>query len=392
MRIGIDATCWANERGYGRFTREIVAAMVALAPADQFVCFLDDHSAKMFGLRAPNLRSVVVPVREAPVIAASASGSRRISDMLRMTRAVAGEPLDVFFSPAVYTFFPLPAGLRALVTIHDVIPERFPGLTFPSVHARLFWWMKVRLALFQARLVLTVSEYAAGDIARVYRIPRERIRVALEAPSEAFHPSESADDMAAAARRAGLPANARWFTYVGGFNPHKNVADIVRAHAALAAELGDVAPWLLLVGTRDRDVFHQDAASVRRAIETSGAGTRVKWTGFLDDAELSQLHSGALAVVLASQCEGFGLPAVEAAACGAPVIATRESPLPELLAGGGIFIQPGDAASLLEAMRTMATDATARRKMSVSALAAARNLTWKNGASAALAAIRQAAA
>ncbi len=79
MRIGIDATCWANERGYGRFTREIVSAMAALAPADEFVCFLDRKSADLFRLTAPNVRPVVIDLREAPVVAASAAVRRRAS-------------------------------------------------------------------------------------------------------------------------------------------------------------------------------------------------------------------------------------------------------------------------------------------------------------------------
>jgi glycosyltransferase involved in cell wall biosynthesis len=391
VRIGVDATCWVNERGYGRFTRELVTAMVALAPDDQFVCFLDNRSAEAFALRAPNLRSVIVPLRESPTVAASASGNRRIRDMLRMTRAVGAEPLDVFFSPSVYTYYPLPRSLAAVVTVHDVIPERFPKLTFPSTRARLYWWMKMRLALFQARLVLTVSDRAARDIGRIHGISPDRLRVALEAPSAAYHPSASAD-ISRAAERAGLPPGARWFIYVGGFNPHKNVPNIVRAHAALARELGDAAPQLLLVGTLDRDVFHGDASAAQQAIAVAGSESLVKWTGFVDDAELRHLHSGALALVLVSESEGFGLPAVEAAACGTPVIATTESPLPDLLAGGGIFIRPGDDVALLGAMRTMATDEAARRTFGARALAAARALSWERGASAALAAIRQAVA
>src|SRR6266446_3953890 len=112
MRIGVDATCWANARGYGRFTREIIPAMTALAAADEFVCFLDPLSASSFNVDSPNIRKVVVSdIREAPVRAASAAGNRSLTDMLRLTNAVRRERLDVFFSPAVYSYFPLPPGL-----------------------------------------------------------------------------------------------------------------------------------------------------------------------------------------------------------------------------------------------------------------------------------------
>jgi glycosyltransferase involved in cell wall biosynthesis len=278
------------------------------------------------------------------------------------------------------------------VTVHDAIAERFPDLTLPSPRARLFWKLKVGLAIRQARLILTVSEFARGELAEVLGIPPGKIRVALEAPAPAFQPSGNPADIQAAAAGAGVPAGARWFTYVGGFNPHKHVDVIVRAHAALARELGAAAPHLLLVGTVDKDVFHGDQAAIRAAITGAGTERLVHWTGFVADGALRHLHSGAIGLVLASACEGFGLPAVEAAACGAPVVATTASPLPGLLAGGGLFIAPNDEAALLGAMRRLATDEAGRARMGRVALEQAGRLSWERGATEALAALREAAA
>ncbi|HUR27579.1 MAG TPA: glycosyltransferase, partial [Planctomycetota bacterium] len=198
-------------------------------------------------------------------------------------------------------------------------------------------------------------------------------------------------DVAAAAARVGLVDGARWFVYVGGFNPHKHVDLVVRAHAALAAKSAK-PPHLLLVGATDGEVFHGDHARIRAAIAAAGTEGLVHWTGFVADEELRHLHSGALALLLPSEAEGFGLPAIEAAACGAPVIATRASPLPELLEGGGIFVAPGDLAALEEAMTTLAHDEAARTRMGARALERARLLTWPAGARSALAALEEAAA
>jgi len=311
--------------------------------------------------------------------------------MWRMTRAVARERLDVFFSPSVYTYFPLPPSLAAVITFHDAIADRFPKLTLPSPRARLFWRVKVQMALAQSRIVLTVSDYAAAEVCRTLGVRRDRIRVAVEAAASVYQPSESCDDIVVAARRAGVPDGRRWFMYVGGFNPHKHVDAIVRSHAELARDVAD-PPYLVLVGALDDDPFFGSQQRIRDEIARCGTTDLVKWAGYVPDDELRHLHSGALALVMPSESEGFGLPAVEAAACGVPVIATRESPLPQLLEGGGIFVAPRDEIALGSAMRRLATDEPYRRELAGGALARARVLSWAASARAALGALVEAAA
>ncbi len=392
MRIGVDLTCWANGRGYGRFTRELLRTMFAAAPEDRFICYADEASATKFDGDWSNVELLTVPQRVAPSKAAAADGYRSPADMLRFTRAVWRRRPDVFFSPSVYSYFPLPPGVRAVVTVHDTIAERFPDLTLPSFRARLFWRLKVALALRQANLVLTVSEFSAGEIASVLRVDPSRIRVAGEAPSPVYQPG-TPDEVSAAARRLGLATHEDWFVYVGGFNPHKQVELLVQAHAVLVARTppGASPPRLLLVGGADRDVFHQSVASIEETIAACGTTEQVTWTGYLPDEELRMLHSGAVALVLPSACEGFGLPAVEAAACGTPVVATTASPLPRLLQGGGLFVEPGDVGQLTEAMGQLLLDHELRRRMGRVARERAEALDWETGARAALAAIREAA-
>lgn len=393
MRIGVDATCWANGRGYGRFARELMRAMTPLAPDDEFVCFGDRRAFEAWPVaaaRESNVTLVEVQQAVSPTLAAAADGNRSPGDMLRLTSAVARHRPQVFFSPSVYTYFPLPPGQRAVVTIHDTIAERFPHLTLPTARARLFWRLKVGLAVRQARLVLTVSHYSARSIAAVLGVPASRIRVTVEAPAAAYSPSTQEDVLGAAARQD-VARGGRWFIYVGGFNPHKRVDTIIQAHAALARELS-AAPRLLLVGSTTGDVFLGEVQRLRELVQRAGTGDLVRWTGFLPDDELRHLLSGAIACLLPSECEGFGLPAVEAAACGTPVIATRESPLPELLADGGLFVPPGDVDALTGAMRTLSTDEAGRRAMGCIARERTSALTWERGARLALDALYEAAA
>lgn len=389
MRIGVDACCWTNRRGYGRFTRELLPVLFRQAPKDRFICFSDGTTSGFLPRDFPNVEIVSVELDDVPT-EVDASRSRSLSDLLRLTREVWSRRPDVFFFPSVYTYFPLPPGQPALVGVHDTIAERHPALTLPSRRARWFWRAKVALALRQADLVLTVSRFAAEQIAEILGVSADVIRVAEEAPSDCYSPSESPEAIREAARSVGLPDGARWLVYVGGFNPHKRVDALVRAHARLVSELDsdERAPHLLLVGSLD-DVFHENRAEIETTIEMSGTEDLVRWTGFLADDKLRHLHSGSVALVLPSESEGFGLPAVEAASCGAPVVATSESPLPELLAGGGIFVEPGSIDELAAGMGRLLRDPGLRRRMGERARERAGRLSWDRTADAVRAALAE---
>ncbi len=371
LRIGIDGTCLGSGRGYGRFLRELLPPLVAQRGNHEYVLFVDAETAARVALPEMAVTRLDTGVSQAD--AASARGARSPLDMLRMGRGVARERLDGFYFPSVYSWFPLPLGLPMAVAIHDTIPERHGKIVFPSWKNRALWWAKSRAARLQARTIVTVSEYARRQIAETFAMPAERIFVTPEAPSPEFSPVSDAPAAAARVLAArGIPADP-YFVYVGGFNPHKNVAGLVRAFAQASA---GTAARLVLVGDYQGDVFHQDLAQIRAEIERSAVSARVHWTGFVPDAELRFLYAGALASVLPAFEEGFGLPAVEAAACGTPCIATRESALPEVLAGGGFFFDPHDAAQLAAGLRRALTAPEERARWAALARERAAALSW----------------
>ena len=377
MRIGIDVTSWSNRRGYGRFARGLLPALLEAGGGHEYVFFVDSRTFEQSRLPS-GADCVVVPTRESPTEAASHSGRRSLRDMAAMTAAVARAPLDVFFFPTVYTFFPVVTRARVVLGVHDVIPEDYPEWVFPDRRGRRFWNLKARLAHFQADYVLTVSRHARRGILRHFGHPPERVWVVDEAADAVFLPLPEADGEVLA--RHGVAEGGRFLVYLGGINPHKNLEALVASLAEVRRIPGLEELRLLLVGDFEKEVFTPGVETIRSRIDEMGLARAVTFTGFVPDDEAVHLLNASDALVLPSLAEGFGLPAVEAAACGTPVVATRNSPLPELLKGGGLFVDPERPEELTAALAELLGDEALRARMGAAALERARELSWERAA------------
>ena len=215
MRIGIDACCWSNRRGFGRFTRELVARMVADFPRHEYTLVVDDRTAAGSAF-PPRARVEVVRTRKQPTEAASAEGARSPWDLWRLSRATSRLPVDVFFFPAVYSFYPLLRRIPLVVAFHDAIAETHPNLIFPGWRARTLWGVKTWLARKQAERLMTVSASAKARLAATFGYPESRIHVVTEGPSDAFRPMEDREAIGRVLARYHLPAERPLILYVGG--------------------------------------------------------------------------------------------------------------------------------------------------------------------------------
>jgi glycosyltransferase involved in cell wall biosynthesis len=268
---------------------------------------------------------------------------------------------------------------KKLVVIHDTIPEDHPDLALPDARSRMFWRVKSALARRQADFVLTVSEYSRVKIHQRFGIPIEQIHVVGEAADPAFRRLERRQ-VAGRLAELGIAADRRFIVYVGGFSPHKNVDRLVSVFSRIANEEGLDDVQLILVGEYENEVFNTDYPRIRQRVTESGLTARTVFTGYLPDDDLAAVLNAATVLVLPSLMEGFGLPAIEAAACGCPVIATRNSPLPDILDGGGIFVDPDDEGGLADAMVRVLRCEETRREMGRAAEEAARRFTWDESA------------
>ena len=369
MRIAVEASTWTNRRGYGRFLREILTAALRLGSRHELTLVGDTSLPVSFAL--PGAKVVRVPLGVPAGEAASADGRRSLADMRAMSRALARAGGDCIFFPTVYSYVPILSRTPTIVGIHDVIPERFPQYVFANARARLFWRAKVWTAARGATRVMTVSEHAADGITRELGVPRDRIRIVGEAPARVFTPEADLEPGRRALEAAGVPPGARFLLYVGGIAPHKNLTTLVTAIESLPEDVR-----LVIVG----DVEHDSFLSAYPALLARVDRTRVTFAGRLEDDAVAGLMRLSQALVLPSFDEGFGLPAIEAAACGAAVVVTRNSAMPEVLGDAALYVDPEDGMSLQRALAQVISSATLRASLGSAAVQRARACTWEAAA------------
>jgi glycosyltransferase involved in cell wall biosynthesis len=371
--VGVDATTWLLRRGFGRHTRSLLRAMVEVDRRNRYTFFVDSPDA--VPLLPDGIGVRVVRVSSPTIVAASAHGRRSLRDLATMSRALSRSGLDAVLFPTLYSYVPTFGAARRFLILHDATAEMFPALALGGWKNRLFWRVKTALGRWQADVLITVSEYSRHAISARLGIATDRLHVVGEAPDPVFRVLDR-PEMTSRLRSAGFDPSRRTIVYLGGFSPHKNVDSLVRVAERLAREPEFADVDVLLVGDNERDSFVSSHREIGRIIDSLGLASRVRFTGFIPDEDVVVLLNLATVLVLPSQTEGLGLPAVEAAACGCPVIATAESPLPGLLGDAARYIDPNDGASLERALMDVLRSGEVRRRMRERGIAAAARMSW----------------
>lgn len=262
--------------------------------------------------------------------------------------------------------------LPQVSVVHDLIP-----LFYPEEFPRQQWYFRafVPAVLRASRAIIADSQQTADDVARHYRIPPERITVVPPGVDfTRFRPHHGGD---AVASRFGLQ---RYVLFVGNVRPHKNLQVLVEAVARIDAEVA-----LAVAGYRDPRYWPLVAARIERL----GLTDRVRVLDYVPEEILPALYSAAIAVVVPSLYEGFGLPVLEAMACGAPVIASTAGGLREAVGEAAIRVDPGDAEALAAQLRRVIGDAGLRADLASRGLAHARAFTWDRTARGVLSVVKQ---
>jgi len=264
------------------------------------------------------------------------------------------------------------ATYRQVCTFHDLIPLDNPEWFSPRFSA-WYGWLMPRLAHQVAHLI-AVSEFTRRRIVERFGVRPGKVTVIPNGIDVRFSPRPM-EEIVAAREGLALP-EGQYFLFVGSLEPRKNLRRLLSAWERVQRQLPD-GTWLVIAGAKGRSqVFSQ--------VPVEQLPPRVHLTGYVSDDTLPALYSGALALVYPSLYEGFGLPPLEAMACGTPVITSNTTSLPEVAGDAAILVDPLDLDQIGSAIARVATDSGLRTDLSRRGVARAANYSWDVAAKATL--------
>ena len=368
MRIGISTSVMERgQTGIGQYLLALIRALMRHAGRNEFVLFVLEEDLPLFEFARERMRLVTVPERFRPPLRDIFWHQTRLPRLARELR------LDVLHVPS-YRRLLWPRPCPLVGTIHDLAHFRIQG---KYDWRRMLYGRGVvpRLVGRQDHLI-AVSHNTAQDMATFFKTPPERVTVIHNGIDHGrFCPGSRRQAQAAVAERHGL--RAPFFLYVARLeHPAKNHLRLIEAFAQFKA--GEESPWQLVFAGRDA----QDAAAIRSAIRQSPAAADIHSLGFVRDEEVPTLLRAAEVFVYPSLYEGFGMPPLEAMACGCAVICSDGGSLREVVGEGGVLVKPEDVAELKFRMAQLAGDAGLREHWQTAGMDWAKRFDWHRTATA----------
>ena len=378
MRIAIDAhSVGTGLGGNESYATNLIEALAEIDTVNNYTLFVTQRTAvERFSNRWPNF-TVRATLPHTPLI--------RIP--LTLSAELRRNPVDVlhvqFTSPP---FSPCPV----VVSIHDLSFEHLPQ-TF-KWRSRKQLRLTVRHSARAAAQVIALSEHARSDLIATYRLQPERVNVVPLAAPAHFGPVTDEQEIQRVRQTYGIKGD--YILSVGAIQPRKNLSRLVAAYARLSGSYarlrgfgpGGKLPQLVLVG---KCAWLYD--ETLRTIKELAVSESVILPGYVPEADLPALYSGALCFVYPSYFEGFGLPPLEAMKCGAPVIVGDKTSLPEVVGDAGVLVDPFDVADIAAKLENVISDSNLRADLRVKGLQRAKLFDWRETARQTLAIYRQAA-
>jgi glycosyltransferase involved in cell wall biosynthesis len=353
MRIAIDARK-LRDFGIGTYLRNILIELSRLDRETDYIVLCRPDDVESGDVLGRNFRMV-------PETAPTYS----IAEQFRIPLSLARERVRLVHEPH-YVLPPL-VRCRSVVTIHDCIHLMFPQY-LPSKLAHVYAKGSMWAAAHKADRILTVSEASKRDILRFFDVPPEKVAVIYNAIDERFLAPANAERMELVRQRYQL--DHPFVLYVGNIKPHKNIERLIDAFGRARSQCPDDLK-LVIIGDEISKY-----PGLRQSVHKHKLDKHVRFLGFQPMETLAAFYRLARAFVFPSLYEGFGLPPLEAMACGSPVVTSNVSSLPEVAGGAALLVDPYDADAIAGGIVQAVTDETLRADLITRGLDRARSFSW----------------
>jgi glycosyltransferase involved in cell wall biosynthesis len=375
LRIGINAVPLLTPlAGIGRYTFHLIRELQPLLPEPPLLFYGSDWSTEMRGNASPSVAGAKRWIGRA---IPDAYKLARFLQQRRFTAGARRNGITLYHEPNYLAFrFDGPA----VVTVHDLSWIRYPE-THPRERVKMMNEIVPRVVAEAAEIIVD-SEFVRGEVVAHFGVAPERVTAIPLGVTDEFRP-KTAESSAASLSAYGV-RHGQYVLTVGTLEPRKNLSTVIEAFAGWPAPLRKRFP-LVIAGLPGWGNGRADESS-RRMVEAG----EILVLGFVPQEDLPALYAGARMFVYPSIYEGFGLPPLEAMACGAPVIVSRRASLPEIVGVAGTMVEGLDAVELRERMRVLAEDDAVHRERSTAGLERSRRFTWRACAEGTLAIYRRA--
>ncbi len=358
-RIGIDARLFGTALavGIGRYTEELIRNLVGLDKDNKYHIFLSKSAAENFPIYAPNLSKTGVDFSHY-----SYSEQFKYPIILKKT------DLDLihytnFNSPIFFTSIP------SVATIHDLTLWFFPGRGQKSWFRRMIYRLVIKRTCENAKRIIAITKKTKQDIVELLGINPEKITVIYEAVPSNYKVVNNDQKIKKLKHKFNI--SKPYVMYVGQWREHKNIVRMIRAFSLLSRRYG-VDYQLVMVGRVDNRY-----PQVMATIKELGLTNQVVFTGYVPDSELPYIYNGAEFFVWPSLYEGFGLPPLEAMACGVPVVSSNASCMPEVLGDAAYYFDPLSVEAIAKAMADVASSYALKRELRLKGLRQAKKYSFE---------------
>ena len=366
MNVGFlaDKIPYPNRRGWGVYSYQLLRAILSLDKENTYRCFYNIFfkGDKNFVLTDPRskVKNYIWPI-PGSVLKLLWEDWRILS-----VENLLG-PIEVFHSP--YEFLPKTRNVRTVVTVHDVTFLKHPEYLEPEF-VELFT-RRIDNVIMQADRIIAVSNNTKNELCELTGLRPERVTVIYEGKGEGFCQIDDPERLNRVTQQYGI--NGPYILFVGAADEDKNLTRLTEAFAQLAQKHDQLQ--LVFAGS-----INWGLRQLQEKFHSLSQKNKIVFTGFIDDADLPSIYSAATALAMPSIHEGFGLPVLEAMACGAPVLCSNISSLPEVVGDAGILIDPYSTEEITEGLRRLVEDNEMRLQCIAKGLKRAQCFSWENAA------------